>query len=120
MARRALRPRNSRCLAADCRKPSSWARDHVPLPEDIPDDSADPQHQAEQQEDIPDDSADPQHQAEQQEWAARLWAAVNSLQEPDRTLFIRYYYQEEKLKSPEKQNSGRESLSLFAYFWKIG
>ncbi len=103
MARRALRPRNSRCLAADCRKPSSWARDHVPLPEDIPD-----------------DSADPQHQAEQQEWAARLWAAVNSLQEPDRTLFIRYYYQEEKLKSPEKQNSGRESLSLFAYFWKIG
>lgn len=103
MARRALRPRNSRCLAADCRKPSSWARDHVPLPEDIPD-----------------DSADPQQQAEQQEWAARLWAAVNSLQEPDRTLFICYYYQEEKLKSPEKQNSGRESLSLFAYFWKIG
>ena len=29
-------------------------------------------------------------------------------------------YQEEKLKSPEKQNSGRESLSLFACFWKIG
>ena len=103
MARRALRPRNSRCLAADCRKPSSWARDHVPLPEDIPD-----------------NSADPQHQAEQIHLSARLWAAVNSLQEPDRTLFIRYYYQEEKLKSPEKQNSGRESLSLFAYFWKIG
>ena len=40
----------------------------------------------------------PEAAAEQREWAARLWAAVDGLEEPDRTLFLRYYYQGEKLK----------------------
>ncbi|MFQ7857111.1 MAG: RNA polymerase sigma factor [Flavonifractor plautii] len=32
------------------------------------------------------------------EWAARLWDAVEELDEPDRTLFLRYYYYGDKLK----------------------
>ncbi len=31
--------------------------------------------------------------------SARLWAAVDALGEPDRTLFMRYYYEEDKLKT---------------------
>ena len=31
--------------------------------------------------------------------SARLWAAVDALDEPDRTLFVRYYYEGDKLKT---------------------
>ena len=37
-------------------------------------------------------------EAERREWAARLWDAVEGLDEPDRTLFLRYYYYGDKLK----------------------
>ena len=37
-------------------------------------------------------------EAERREWAARLWDAVEGLDEPDRTLFLRYYYCGDKLK----------------------
>lgn len=48
---------------------------------------------------IPDDPEHgPEAAAERREWAARLWTAVNELEEPDRTLFFRYYYQGDKLK----------------------
>ena len=43
-------------------------------------------------------AADPQAEAERREWAARLWDAVEGLDEPDRTLFLRYYYCGDKLK----------------------
>ena len=39
-----------------------------------------------------------QAEAERREWAARLWDAVEGLDEPDRTLFLRYYYYGDKLK----------------------
>ena len=45
----------------------------------------------------------PEEQAENREWAARLWQAVQSLEEPDRTLFVRYYYEGEKLKDVAKE-----------------
>ena len=35
---------------------------------------------------------------ERREQARQLWQAVDGLEEPDRTLFFRYYYQEEELK----------------------
>lgn len=48
---------------------------------------------------IPDDRQQgPEAAAERREWSARLWEAVNGLDEPDRTLFLRYYYQDDKLK----------------------
>jgi len=62
-------------------------------------------------EDVPAGEAGPEQQAEQREWAERLWAAVNSLQEPDRTLFIRYYYQEEKLKTIAQELGLRQSAA---------
>ena len=40
----------------------------------------------------------PEEIAQQRDQAARLWAAVDELGEPDRTLFFRYYYQGDKLK----------------------
>ena len=40
----------------------------------------------------------PEEEAEQREWAALLWDAVDALEEPDRTLFLRHYYYGEKLK----------------------
>jgi len=49
-------------------------------------------------EDAPDPRAGPEDLAERREWAARLWAAVDGLGEPDRTLFFRYYYEGEPLK----------------------
>lgn len=58
------------------------SRDTLPLDDSVPDA---PEH-------------GPEAAAEQREWAARLWAAVNALEEPDRTLFLRYYYQGDKLK----------------------
>ena len=52
---------------------------------------------------IPEDALDPspgpEELAQRREQSARLWAAVDALDEPDRTLFIRYYYEEEKLKT---------------------
>ena len=42
--------------------------------------------------------AAPLPEAERREWAARLWDAVEGLDEPDRTLFLRYYYYGDKLK----------------------
>ena len=50
-------------------------------------------------EDAPDLSPGPEEMAQRREQSARLWAAVDALDEPDRTLFIRYYYEEDKLKS---------------------
>lgn len=64
---------------------ADWLRTHkeaAPLPED----TAAP------------GGADPQAEAERRECAARLWDAVEGLDEPDRTLFLRYYYCGDKLK----------------------
>lgn len=44
----------------------------------------------------------PEEEAEQREWAERLWQAVEGLEEPDRTLFLRYYYYGDKLKDVAK------------------
>ncbi|MFR6624725.1 MAG: RNA polymerase sigma factor [Flavonifractor plautii] len=46
----------------------------------------------------PPPAARTQAEAERREWAARLWDAVEGLDEPDRTLFLRYYYCGDKLK----------------------
>ena len=40
----------------------------------------------------------PQEAAEQREWAERLWQAVDAMDEPDHTLFLRYYWYGDKLK----------------------
>ena len=40
----------------------------------------------------------PQETAEQREWAERLWQAVDAMDEPDRTLFLRYYWYGDRLK----------------------
>lgn len=50
-------------------------------------------------EDVPDPSPGPEELAQRREQSARLWAAVDALEEPDRTLFVRYYYEEDKLKT---------------------
>lgn len=42
---------------------------------------------------------DLQRQAEEQETQEALWRAVDGLAEPERTLFLRYYYEGEKLKT---------------------
>ena len=47
----------------------------------------------------PDPAPGPEELAERREQSARLWAAVNALGEPDRSLFLRYYYEGEALKS---------------------
>ena len=41
--------------------------------------------------------AGPEEQAERREAEERLRALVESMEEPDRTLFLRYYYEEEPL-----------------------
>lgn len=67
-------------------KSTDWLRTHreaVPLPENAA---------------APGGVVDPQDEAERREWAARLWDAVEGLDEPDRTLFLRYYYYGDKLK----------------------
>ena len=52
---------------------------------------------------IPGDASDcspgPEELAQRRDQSARLWAAVDALGEPDRTLFIRDYYEEDKLKT---------------------
>ena len=50
-------------------------------------------------EDAPDPSPGPAELAQRRDQSARRWAAVDALDEPDRTLFIRYYYEEDKLKT---------------------
>ena len=50
-------------------------------------------------EDAPDPAPGPEELAQRRERSARLWAAVDALGEPDRTLFVRYYYEEDKLKT---------------------
>ena len=50
-------------------------------------------------EDAPDPSPGPEELAQRRDQSARLWAAVDALDEPDRTLFIRYYYEDDKLKT---------------------
>jgi len=42
---------------------------------------------------------DLQRQAERRETQEALWRAVDGLDEPERTLFLRYYYEGEKLKN---------------------
>ena len=67
-------------------KAADWLRTHreaVPLPENAA---------------APGGVVDPQDEAERREWAARLWDAVEGLDEPDRTLFLRYYHYGDKLK----------------------
>ena len=49
--------------------------------------------------DAPDLSPSPEELVQRREQSARLWAAVDVLDEPDRTLFIRYYYEGDRLKS---------------------
>lgn len=51
---------------------------------------------------IPEDAPAPvdiQRQTEERERGAALWQAVDALGEPERTLFLRYYYEGEKLKT---------------------
>ena len=48
---------------------------------------------------VADPRAGPEQQVQQREWGRRLWAAVEALGEPDTTLFVRYYYQEDSLKT---------------------
>ena len=67
-------------------------------------------------ENIPDTAGDPEKQTEQREWAARLWSAVNSLPEPDKTLFLRYYYQEEKLKTIAQELGLKQSAAKHRLF----
>ena len=50
-------------------------------------------------EDAPDPAPGPEELAQRRDRSARLWAAVDAMDEPDRTLFIRYYYEEDKLKT---------------------
>ena len=50
-------------------------------------------------EDAPDPAPGPEELAQRRDQSARLWAAVEALEEPDRTLFIRYYYEGDKLKT---------------------
>ena len=50
-------------------------------------------------EDAPAPSPGPEELAQRRDQSARLWAAVDALGEPDRTLFIRYYYDGDKLKN---------------------
>ena len=50
-------------------------------------------------EEAPDLSPGPEELAQRREQSARLWAAVDGLGEPDRTLFVRYYYEGDKLKT---------------------
>lgn len=40
----------------------------------------------------------PEEAAEQREWAGRLWQAVEAMDEPEHTLFLRHYFYGEKLK----------------------
>ena len=40
----------------------------------------------------------PQEAAEQREWAERLWRAVEAMEEPDHTLFLRHYWYGDKLR----------------------
>ena len=47
----------------------------------------------------PDPAPGPEELAQRREQSARLWAAVDALEEPDRTLFLRYYYEGDKLKT---------------------
>ena len=46
---------------------------------------------------LPDPAPGPEEQAERREVEERLRALVESMEEPDRTLFLRYYYEEEPL-----------------------
>lgn len=51
---------------------------------------------------IPEDAPAPvdiQRQTEEKETGKALWQLVDSLEEPERTLFLRYYYEGEKLKA---------------------
>lgn len=50
-------------------------------------------------EDAPDPAPGPEELVQRRERSARLWAAVDGLEEPDRTLFVRYYYEGDKLKT---------------------
>lgn len=45
----------------------------------------------------PDTTPGPEDTALQRDRAEKLWKAVNNLSEPDRTLFIRHYYEGEKI-----------------------
>lgn len=50
------------------------------------------------EEDVPGAAEGPEEAAERREQSAALWRAVDSLPEPERTLFFRYYYLGDKLK----------------------
>lgn len=49
-------------------------------------------------EDDPDGAPGPEDQALMRDQARRLYAAVEAMEEPDRTLFLRHYYEGEKLR----------------------
>lgn len=48
-------------------------------------------------EELPDPAPGPEEQAERRETEERLRSLVEAMEEPDRTLFLRYYYEEEPL-----------------------
>ncbi len=50
-------------------------------------------------EDVPDRSPGPEELVQRREQSAQIWSAVDGLGEPDRTLFLRYYFEGEKLKT---------------------
>ena len=50
-------------------------------------------------EDAPDPSPGPEELAQRRDQSARLWAAVDALGELDRALFVRYYYEGDRLKT---------------------
>lgn len=62
-----------------------WLRTH-PAPPDLPQEAA------------PGTAEGPEAEVERRERAGRLWQAVDGLGEPDRTLFLRYYYWGDKLR----------------------
>lgn len=66
-------------------------------------------------EDAPDPSPGPEELTQRRDQSARLWAAVEGLGEPDRTLFVRYYYEGDKLKTVAaelglSQNAAKQRL----------
>lgn len=61
-------------------------------------------------EDAPAPGGGPEDLIVRRDQAARLWAAVEAMGEPDRTLFFRYYYEEASL----RDTAGELGLSLTA------
>jgi len=80
--------------------------------------------------DLPDRGPSPEGAVLKREEAALLWQSVQELEEPDRSLFTRYYYEEEPLKdvakdlglnlSTAKTRLARGRKRLKTVLWKGG